>query len=106
MLGKLFPNSPAGKDGKKPCEAVRRFIEENADESMISEYVITEVNKRGMYSPTAGENEKEISISYQKESDYFAENGYFIMGKIYHLLSEDYMRDNELERKNAEDDIW
>ena len=47
-----------GKDKLYPCEAVRASIEKYADENMISEYKIAMFNQRGVFSFSAGREER------------------------------------------------
>lgn len=63
--------SPVGKDKLYPCEAVRASIEKYADENMISEYKIAMFNQRGVFSFSAGREEKVIAERYKNTADHF-----------------------------------
>ena len=71
LLGRLWAYSPVGKDKLYPCEAVRASIEKYADENMISEYKIAMFNQRGVFSFSAGREEKVIAERYKNTADHF-----------------------------------
>ncbi|NFD83133.1 trypsin-like peptidase domain-containing protein [Clostridium botulinum] len=102
-LGRLFAYSPVGNDGYYPHESVREIIEELADERLRNSYVITERNKRGVYSPDAGKTEKEIALKYKENADQIRIL-YSESAKIYDELYKSYYYDSEAERRRAEDE--
>ncbi len=101
ILGRLFSFSPEGRDGYKPCEAVRNVIEEYADEKLIDSYESSVINERGIYSPSAGKEEKRMAEEFQEDYEYLKDN-YPGTAKIYKKLSSFYMSDSERERLAAE----
>lgn len=103
QLGRLFAYSPIGKDGYYPHESIRYIIEELEDDTLRSSYVISEVNKRGVYSPDAGKTEREMALKYKENADYIRWM-YPESAKIYDELYETYNRQSKFERKRAEDE--
>ena len=65
IIGGLFAYSPIGSDGFMPCEAVRDFIEEYHSDELRNAYQIGELNKRGLYSSSAGKQEREFAEQYE-----------------------------------------
>ena len=101
-LGRLFSYSPVGKDGYYPHESVRAIIEEFSDDDLRHSYTIEECNKRGVYSPNAGREEKEMALKYKENAD-----GIRILypksAQIYDDLYRSYQQESEAERRAAED---
>ncbi len=101
FLGKLFPFSPPGEDGIVPCEAIRQIIEQYHDEELLSSYIITEENKRGVYTPDAGKSEYEIAQNYKKTANELR-NKYLYTATIFDKLSHRYQLSSIREREIAE----
>ena len=101
LLGRLWVYSPAGRDFLYPCEAVREAIEKYSDKRMLSEYQAALFNKRGIYSPSAGKEEKSISERYKQTADSFVFK-YPKTAEVFYSLSRRYLADAEEERKMAE----
>nr|WP_302416684.1 serine protease [uncultured Romboutsia sp.] len=103
-IGRLFAYSPAGEDGYYPHESVREIIEAFSDEDLIRSYVISEHNKRGVYSPDAGVTEKEMALNYKANADalriFYTETA-----KIYDRLFDDYNRES-INQRIREEDGW
>jgi len=103
-LGRLFAYSPVGKDGYYPHEAIRLIIEENSDEHLRNSYVVETCNRRGIYYPNAGKEEKEIALKYKENADRIR-NSSFETAKIYDALFENYNYTSAQERRSAEDGL-
>ncbi len=101
FLGKLFPFSPPGEDGLIPCEAIRLIIEQYHDKELLSSYIITEKNKRGVYTPDAGKSEYEMAQNYQKIANNFRKQ-YPFTAEIFDQLSYEYKLNAKKERELAE----
>ena len=101
LLGRLWAYAPIGKDGRYPCEAVRLIIEKYSDEDMLSEYEITVRNQRGVYNPSAGQEEKNIAEKYKENADYLSLK-YPNTAKVFYELYRTYMKESENERISAE----
>lgn len=101
LLGRLFSYSPIGHDGMMPCEAVREYMNKNFSEEMKNSYVIAEYNKRGVYFPNAGREEKEIAERY-KENANKIRIVYPYVASVYDELSAYYLNQSEGERRRAE----
>lgn len=100
-LGRLFSYSPLGTDGYEPCEAVRKMIERYADDKMINSYMIAVYNRRGVYSPSAGKEEFQIAKKF-KENAQILDPYYPKTAKIFYKLYEEYIRESDRERLDAE----
>lgn len=103
LMGRLFPYAPDEQDGTKPCEAVRKLIEEIYDASLRSAYISEEMNKRGVYTPDAGKQEAELANFYKENADRIRAR-YYHTAMIYDALSEQYLAEAAYERKSAEDE--
>ena len=101
MLGRLFSFSPVGKDGHKPCEAVRTLIEDYCDDRMRSSYETAVYNARGIHSPTAGREERRMAEAFKANAQYLKPR-YPETAKIYYSLNDRYIREAERERMEAE----
>ena len=101
LLGRLWSFSPAGEDNYYPCEAVRTAIENYADDSMISEYKVALFNQRGVFSPSAGREEKAIAERYKNAADFFKLR-YPKTAEIFYGMYRRYMAEAEEERSRAE----
>ncbi len=101
LMGRLFVYAPAGDDGYYPCEPVRRIIEEYADESMQREYVCELINSRGIYTPSAGKEEKEIAKNYKRTADYLCAR-FPKTAEVFYTMHQRYLSDSEWQRKRAE----
>ena len=101
LLGKLFPFSPPGEDGIIPCEAIRKIIEQFHDEELLHSYIITEENKRGVYTPDAGKSEYEIAQNYKEIANKLRKK-YPFTAEIFDQLSYEYKLNAKKEREIAE----
>ena len=107
LLGKLFSNSPVGEDGSYPSEPIRDFIEQMSSEDFFElkkSYVNSEFNKRGVYYDNAGENTRELALSYQKKMEdleLFYPRTAQIFEELYRIYSEQAIA----ERRSAEHGI-
>ena len=101
FMGRLFAFSPKGKDGHEPCEAVRRMIERDADDSLIREYKVTVFNKRGGFTPDAGKSERRIAEKYRDNADFLSMK-YPKTAEIYYGLAKEYEIYSKEERVEAE----
>jgi len=103
LIGRLLAYSPIGADNCMPCEAVRELIEGIYDDSLKSAYIISESNKRGVYTPNAGKTEMEMSRKYKYNADKIRDKSPFT-AMIYDSLSDSYKSQANFERKSAEDE--
>lgn len=101
LLGRLWSFSPAGEDNYYPCEAVRTAIENYSDDSMISEYKVALFNQRGVFSPSAGREEKAIAERYKDTADFFKLK-YPKTAEVFYGMYRHYMAEAEEERSRAE----
>lgn len=100
-LGRLFSYSPLGVDGYEPCEAVRKMIEKYGDDKMINSYMVAVINRRGVYTPSAGKVEFQMAKKF-KENAQILEPHYPKTAKIFNKLYEEYMNESDRERLDAE----
>ena len=101
LLGRLWAYSPAGTDGYYPCEAVREIIEKYVDESMSSSYKVSMYNRRGIFSPSAGREERAIAEKYKNTADYFKIR-YPKTAEIFYAMYREYIAEAKEERNRAE----
>ncbi len=101
LLGRLLAHSPVGSDGYYPCEQVRRVIEDNDDDDLISSYRTEIYNERGIFSPTAGKEELLIANRYKENAEHLAIN-FPRTASIYYELYKGYVAESKRERENAE----
>lgn len=101
LLGRLFSFSPVGKDGHEPCEAVRVQIETYSDERMLRSYETCVYNRRGVYSPTAGREERRMAETFKTNAEYLKPR-YPETAKIFYNLHDRYISEAERERMEAE----
>ena len=85
-----------------PCEAVRDVIEEYHSDELESAYQIDEFNKRGFYSSSAGNQERDLAKQYDQNAQALQE-AYPYTAQIYFNLSNSYKKESRTERKLAED---
>lgn len=102
-LGRLFAFSPLGDDGHEPCEAVRNMIEMYGDRAMANSYHNAVFNRRGVYSPSAGEEELRIAEDFKENADYLVSH-YPKTADIFKGLYKDYKMLSEQERMDAENE--
>ena len=103
-LGKVFAFSPQGNDGFYPHESIRCIIEDLNNEdlkSLKNNYIITILNKRGVYSPDAGITEAKLAKEYKENADRIRLFFPF-SASIYDEISNSYEKQSQLERKRAE----
>ena len=101
LLGRLWAYSPVGKDNLYPCEAVREIIEKYDDESMVSEYKVSMFNERGIFSPSAGREERAIAERYKNTADCFKFR-YPKTAEIFYSMYRRYIVEAEEERTRSE----
>lgn len=101
-LGRLLNNGPVGNDGIQPCEAIRKYIEDNWSDKLGREFMTAEFNKRGAYEWSAGKENLELSNRYAANAQALVNKGYPKTAKIYRELSSDYKMDAESERRVSE----
>lgn len=104
LIGRLLVFSPPGEDGFMPCESVRRIIEDNYSDSLKREYAIAEMNKRGVFSFSAGQEELRLSENYKSNALNIREK-YPHTAEIYFYLSDSYKWEAERERRRAENEF-
>ena len=102
IIGGLFAYSPVGSDGFMPCEAIRDIIEEYHSDELRNAYQIDEFNKRGFYSSSAGNQERDLAKQYDQNAQALQE-AYPYTAQIYFNLSNSYKKESRTERKLAED---
>lgn len=102
-LGKLFANSPKGKDGFYPHESVREIIEKFSGDKLKElqrSYEIKVCGKRGVYTPDQGKTEMKLSNDFKDNADgirLFSPN----TAEIYDNLSKSYKAESEREKERA-----
>lgn len=101
LLGRLFAYSPVGDDGYYPHESIRDVIEKKNSKELKSSFYTAEFNKRGVYTGSAGESEKNLALYYKKNADGIRLL-YPKTAEIYDLISESYFLDAKSEREDAE----
>ena len=99
-FGIFFAFSTKGNDGFYPHESVRKIIEKLKDQELKRSYIITILNKRGVYSPDAGITEKKLSEEYKENAKGL--KFYPFTASIYNEISQDYMLQSQNERRRAE----
>lgn len=104
LLGRLLSYSSKDIDGYKPLIPIREIIEKYYDKDLGNSYAIAIYNERGVNSSTMGEGEYNIYLKYKDYSNYF-KNSYPNLSNIYKKISETYLRESNLERKSAENDV-
>ena len=100
LMGKLLAFSPNNADGYPLADCVRTFIEEHFSKKLLSSFVTSIMNKRGVYSASSGASEEALSIKYKKIADRFRME-YPNIANIYDCISEDYHIQSENEKKKA-----
>lgn len=102
-LGKLFANSPKGKDGFYPHESVRKVIERLSGDKLKElqgSYEIKIYGKRGVYTPDQGKSEMKLSNDFKENADgirLFSPN----TAEIYYNLSKSYKAESKREKERA-----
>lgn len=102
LLGKLLAYSPIDNDGYPPCQAVRKVIEHYGDESLIRSYVTSIYNQRGVYTPTAGKEERRMAENFWQIAEYMKKEGYSKTASIYYQLHKQYIYEATSSREEAE----
>lgn len=102
LLGRVLANSPIDGDGYPPCQAVRKVIERYGDESLVSSYVTSIFNQRGVFTPTAGKEERRMAENYQQIAEHMKKEGYSKTASIYYQLYRRYMYEASSDREEAE----
>lgn len=64
-IGRLLSWSPIGNDGLWPAECVRGYLEECGNDTVLEAMKTARYNQRGIYSASAGANERELSLRYE-----------------------------------------
>lgn len=102
-LGKLFANSPKGKDGFYPHESLREVIERLSGDKLKElqrSYEIKVYGKRGVYTPNQGKSEMKLSNDFKDNAD-----GIRLLSpntaEIYDNLSKSYKAESEREKERA-----
>lgn len=101
ILGHLFAYSPMEEDGVPLAFSIRNYIEENFTDSMLSAFYFEEMNKRGVYSSSNGDQENELSERYKKYSKILRIN-YPNCSRIYDVIGDKYKNESLQERYRAE----
>lgn len=104
LIGRLLPYAPEGEDGIVPCEAVRRFIEDNVTEKMKNSFIVEEENRWGVHVVDGGKSERARSEKYKKKADSLIEAGYPQTADIFMTISDNYRNMADEERRRAEDE--
>lgn len=104
LIGRLLPYAPEGEDGIVPCEAVRRFIEDNVTPKMKSSFIVEEENRWGVHVVDGGKAERARSENYKKKADSLLEAGYPRTADIFMTISDNYRYMADEERRHAEDE--
>lgn len=105
LLGRLFAFSPVGKDGHRPCEPVREMIEKYADGALFQEYELTVFNQRGVYNPSAGQEEKIMAQGFERNANHLRIR-YPRTARIYDNLALKYRQYSKDEREEAENGYY
>ena len=64
-VGRLLSYSPPGTDGIFPHEVIRDYFESAYSEILADGFVRGIINRRGLYTPTAGKEEEKIAERYK-----------------------------------------
>lgn len=104
-LGKLFACSPEGIDGISPHEIIREKIEEFGNDELINSFALAIVFGRGMYNVTGGKDEYKLGQKYREISRKLSIR-YPKTSKIFDIISRDFFRESEHERKRAENELF
>ena len=104
LLGRVLAYSPVDDDGYPPCKAIRKIIEHYGNESLINSYVTCIFNQRGVFTPTAGKEERKMAENYQRIADHLKQEGYSQTASIYYELYKRYMYEASSGREEAEYD--
>lgn len=102
LLGRVLAYSPNDSDGYPPCQAVRKVIERYGDESLIRSYVTSIYNQRGVYTPTAGKEERRMAENYWQIAEYMKKEGYSKTASIFYQLHKRYIYEASSDREEAE----
>lgn len=101
LLGRVLANSPVGQDNYEPAEAVRDAIERWPSEDLIRSYRTAIYNKRGVFTVTGGDGERQLAERYKRNAEYLNLK-WPQTAQIYYDLYEIYLREAESERSEAE----
>ncbi|MEK4715761.1 hypothetical protein [Sporosarcina sp. FSL K6-5500] len=103
-LGECFSQSPNGKDGFFPHEAVREVFENHYSDEIKRGFVIGINNNRGVYTITNGEGEKKLSAQYEMYAKAVRLE-YPLMAGALKEIADDYMRQSRADRERASHDL-
>lgn len=103
VLGRVFAYSPAADDNIIPVKKIREYIERNSDKDLVSSFAGSIINKRGVYTVTAGVDELNISNMYKEQASKLESEGFRECAKIYNYLSKHYFSQSIYEREQAEE---
>lgn len=101
LLGRVLANSPIGQDGYEPAEAVRDAIERWPSEDLIRSYRTATYNKRGVFTVTGGDGERQLAERYRRNAEYLNLK-WPQTAQIYYGLCQIYLHEAESERSEAE----
>ena len=104
IIGRLLSFSPAGEDGYEPHESVRNVIEDYYDDKLNNSYSVEVQNRRGVFTPTAGRKEKEISQHFKENADAIKVL-WPKTAEIYYGISDSYINMSRYEREQAENEV-
>ena len=105
VIGRLLSFSPLGNDNYEPCEAVRNIIEEYADERFENAYIIAVRNRRGVFTPSAGDQERTIARRFRENAEQLRSE-YPKTASMYYQLCRLYEAEAIEERERAERGVY
>ncbi len=97
VLGKILSYSPNGTDGNWPAECVRDVFEKPHSDTLESNFIIGKENQRGVYTGTAGKEERKIAVNYKTQADKL-QLRYPFTASILLRISDYYYNQAEYER--------
>lgn len=101
-LGKILACAPLVGERKQPGKNTLMVMEKYYDneKNFATSFIVSLKNQRGVFSDTAGEQEKQISAEYQSISESIAFS-YPNVSSIYQILADDYLEESRQARKRA-----
>jgi len=95
QTGKVLVHSPADKDGLWITKGVAEVVDEKDAEVMRSAFKRELINRRGIYSWSAGKEEHELSLHYRQKADDVENRGYIRFATSLRELANFYDRQSE-----------
>jgi hypothetical protein len=97
QIGKVFAHAPADPSGLWIHKAIADLLNQKDSENMRSAFTVELHNLRGVFTWTAGEEEKKIALSYRAKAEDVDMEGYFRFAATLREFAASYERDAERE---------